>query len=165
MRIRITKLTDLRHRFEVLRERGVAEAAELETRSLLLHDFLHYAAEEAAGLQHGFYGRLAAGDSLASLSHPESGPMADAPPPREDARQPSLATIEPVVGALTSFAKGDLSIESALERFELAASSGALERPSWVDAAFLERVRARLGQLTGHWKALRHGESLELTWP
>ena len=50
MLVRFTRLTNERHRFEIVRDDNVSEARELETRSTLLHDLSHYAVEVEAGL-------------------------------------------------------------------------------------------------------------------
>src|SRR5262245_11354117 len=110
VRVILTKLSSTRHRFELVRDGGTREGAELETRSLLLHDFIHYAVEASAGISYGFYGRLAAGASLASLSHPAAdGGGHPAPPDTE------LLQIEGIVGALTRFGKGQLDVEQMLD--------------------------------------------------
>lgn len=160
VRVILTKLSSARHRFELERDGSARESAELETRSLLLHDFIHYAVEVAAGVSHGFYGRLAAGASLEALSHPAAD-SCGRPAPAD----PALLQIEGVVGALTRFGKGQLDVEQMLDAYALIEQSGLRERPAWLDARFLQRVREELRRLTGHWKALRYGESMELHWP
>jgi hypothetical protein len=67
MLIRFTRLTNDRHRFEIVRRDGSREAHELETRSTLAHDLAHYAAELEGALRHSFYGRLARGTQYAEL--------------------------------------------------------------------------------------------------
>ncbi len=52
--LRFTKLSDERHRFEYRRPDGTGEAIEMETRSLLRHDLLHFALEREAGLRGSF---------------------------------------------------------------------------------------------------------------
>ena len=54
MLIRLTRLTNERHRLEVVRDDGTREARELETRSALPHDLVHYAVETEAGLGASF---------------------------------------------------------------------------------------------------------------
>src|SRR5690606_17606265 len=61
MLIRFTRLTNERHRFEIVRDDGTREAHDLETRSTLAHDLTHYAVEIEVGLRGAFYGRLASG--------------------------------------------------------------------------------------------------------
>jgi hypothetical protein len=161
----ITKQTDARHLFEVVRDSG-RERVELETRSYLLHDFIHYAVEATAQLDQGFYGRLAAGDTLAELNRRDSAaPDQVAAAVIEPASDSPLGQIEKVTAALTRFAQGRQSAAEALRMFDLGAESSGRARPEWVDEAFLERVKQRLFQLTGHWKALHHGQSMTLPWP
>jgi hypothetical protein len=164
VRVILTKLTDARHRIELVREDAPRESSELETRSLLLHDFIHYAVEASAGIQDGFYGRLASGDTLASLTHPMSD-AADGGRPASQHPDTPLSRLEPVVGFLTRFAKGELDEAATLRAFAALEASGSQTRPAWLDGAFLARVRGTIRQLTGHWKALRHGQSMELQWP
>src|SRR5688572_31396455 len=75
MLIRLTRLTNERHRLELVRDDGTREARELETRSALLHDLVHYAVETEAGLGASFYGRLARGETYEALT---AEPAADA---------------------------------------------------------------------------------------
>jgi hypothetical protein len=49
-------------------------------------------------------------------------------------------------------------------RVTIARASGASVEPT-VDAAFVERVRARLRQLLGAWRATPFRGTLELDWP
>ena len=67
MLIHLTRLTNERHRLEFVRDDGTRETHELETRSSLLHDLVHYAVETEAGLNASFYGRLASGKTYESL--------------------------------------------------------------------------------------------------
>lgn len=61
MDIWVTRLNPRTHRLRV--ERGGHDPVDsvLETRSLLLHDFAHYAVEAEHGIEDGFYGLLADG--------------------------------------------------------------------------------------------------------
>ena len=68
MLIRLTRLTNERHRFEIVRDDGTRESHELETRSTMLHDLAHYAVETEAGLGDSFYGRLAQGVAYEDLT-------------------------------------------------------------------------------------------------
>jgi hypothetical protein len=56
--LRFTRVSPDRHRFEYRRADGTGEAIEMETRSLLAHDLVHYAVESEAGLKGSFYGIL-----------------------------------------------------------------------------------------------------------
>jgi len=77
MLIRLTRLTNERHRLEFVRDDGTSEARELETRSALLHDLVHYAVETEAGLEASFYGQLAGGKTYEALTaEPSDDPEA-----------------------------------------------------------------------------------------
>lgn len=147
MRIVLTKLSDRAHRFEVLRDDGSRERVELETRSLLLHDLVHYAVEAQAGIDAGFYGRLAGGTPLATLGdrdHPPTGA--------------GLALAETLVGPMQSLYRGHVSRALYLEQ-------GRARYPDVVDEAFVDAVLERLCHLVGRWRATPYGASMELTWP
>jgi hypothetical protein len=99
MRIRFRKLSDERHELAISRDAASWESVECETRSYLTHDLLHYAVEAEAGVQSGFWGRLAAGATL--------GEMND----RTRAMGDEMAAIEQLVGALTASVKGRSAAE------------------------------------------------------
>ncbi len=56
--LRFTRVSPTHHRFEYRRPDGSGEAVEMETRSFLFHNLLHYAVESEAGLRGSFYGIL-----------------------------------------------------------------------------------------------------------
>ncbi len=70
MDIWVASAGENRHRM-VMVTASFRHDAVLETRSLLLHDFAHYAVESALGIEHGFYGLVAAGhaDPVALREH------------------------------------------------------------------------------------------------
>ena len=61
MRILLRKVSDQRHELAIVRRGGGRESVSCETRSVLLHDFLHFAVESAVGLTSGFWGASPAG--------------------------------------------------------------------------------------------------------
>ncbi|HLK35277.1 MAG TPA: hypothetical protein VKU41_00905 [Polyangiaceae bacterium] len=152
MRILFKKLTDERHELAVSRAPESWETFDCETRSYLTHDLLHYAVEVEAGVQSGFWGRLAAGATLAEMND-RTRPMDD-----------EMAAIEQVVGALTSSVKGMPAAEvvAGMNRF---ASSLGSTMPSWLTEAFVLAVQERMRNLLGRWKATPRGSALDLTWP
>ena len=143
MIVRLTKLSDERHRFEAWRDDGSHEAADLETRSLLLHDLVHYAVESRAGLARGFFGCLAAGVSLARLGDREA-PLMD--------EEPDLAYAERLVGPMQSLFRGRMTRARYLELTHL-------------DAAFVTDVLEHLRRLDGRWRATRYRDAMDLPWP
>ena len=59
MRILFRKISGEQHGLTVVRPDGRRESLVCETRSVLMHDFIHYAVESAARIESGFWGLLA----------------------------------------------------------------------------------------------------------
>jgi len=156
MLIRLTRLTNERHRLELVRDDGTREARELETRSALLHDLVHYAVETEAGLAGSFYGQLAAGKTYESLTAEPSG-------------DPEAMQTEAVVGRLQGFAKNDAWSDVEPETFAKSIVAGfrALghEPPAWLTGDLIVRVRERLRRVQGRWRATPFHQALELDFP
>jgi hypothetical protein len=152
MRILLRKLSDERHELAISRDPASWETVECETRSYLTHDLLHYSVEVEAGVQSGFWGRLAAGATLAEMND------------RTRSMDGEMATIEQVVGALTPSVKGRSAAEvvAGIQRFT---SSLGTTMPSWLTESFVLAVQERMRQLVGRWKATPRGSVLDLTWP
>ncbi len=148
MRIVWTKLTDERHRLTLVRADGTSESVELETRSTLVHDLVHYALEAEGGFERGFFGTLAHGTSMSELT----GAMMTEAPGSE------LAVVERLVGPFQSLWKGALDPARYVELAGAAA-------PGIVDAAFVARVQERLRALVGRWRATPFRAGMELEWP
>ena len=156
MLIRLTRLTNERHRFEFVRDDGTRESHELETRSALPHDLVHYAVETEAGLNASFYGRLARGETYAALT-------AELPTGAE-----AMQT-ESVVGRIQGAAKHGTwsSLDPELFAAEIAAGSRALghEPPAWLTGKLVARVRERLRRVQGQWRATPFHHAFELEFP
>jgi hypothetical protein len=152
MRILLRKLSDERHELAVSREPASWEAMECETRSYLTHDLLHYAVEAEAGMESGFWGRLAAGATLVEMND------------RTRSMSPEMAAIEQIVGALTPSVKGRSAADvvAGMNRF---ASSLGTTMPSWLTESFVLAVQERMRQLFGRWNATPCGSALDLAWP
>lgn len=150
MRIRFRKLSNERHRLEVERAGG-AESVELETRSTLFHDLTHFAVEECAGLDAGFFGGLAAGESLSDLA--------------DEARfSDDRMRIERAVVVLQGLPKRDEDPATLFRRIEELASIQDAELPGWFTEDLVRCVRSRLREFVGHWRVIPPGEALELRW-
>ena len=155
MRILLRKVSDQRHELAIVRPDGGRESVSCETRSVLLHDFLHFAVEAAAGLTSGFWGSLARGWTLAEMNDRARPPSGDG-----DAE---MATIERFVGALHGAAKGQAAagVVAGIERY----AAGLNEpMPAWLTETFVVAVQERLRRLVGAWNATPYGETLELDW-
>lgn len=155
MRIEIRKITDERHALRVVRANGAAEEVLCETRSTLVHDFLHFAVERAADLHDGFWGNLAKGKTLADMNDRTGASMA--------AEGPALMAMERIVGALTSAAKGRPAhdvVDGIARHF----AAMELTVPVWLCEELVRDVQERLRRLLGEWNATRYGESMTLEW-
>jgi hypothetical protein len=150
--LRFTKLSDARHRFEYRRADGTGEAIDMETRSLLTHDLVHYAVESEAQLKGSFYGILARIGGYEELTVGGGAALGG-----------EIAITERIVGALQGALAEDHLDEAAfqaqvaeyLELFDERA-------PRWFTPAFVAAVRERMRQLTGRWKATPFGETMAL---
>jgi hypothetical protein len=155
MLIRFTRLTNDRHRLEIVRDNGTREAHELETRSTLLHDLGHYAVEIAAGLTESFYGRLAQGSTYADLTV--------TPPALE-----SMQTERVVARIQNTYKSGnEPKTEPELCAQEIVAGFRATGDipPTWVTRDFIVRVRERLRRVQGQWRATPFHQTMELEFP
>ncbi len=154
LRVRFTRVSPTRHRIE-WGTRPPFAARELETRSTLLHDLVHFAVESEAGLRESFYGLLAQGASYTELTQVGTNMAANL----------ELAMTEMVVGALQGAWKQDFDPA----RF-LATLNGYLRQlgsttPPWLTVELLDRIGKRLRALTGAWGGTKFGDTLELSFP
>ncbi len=156
MQIRLTRLTNDRHRLEVVRDDGTCEARELETRSALPHDLVHYAVETEAGLRASFYGRLARGETYEELT-------AMAPD------GPEAMQTEQVVAFIQGTMKNDAWAGADPDGFVKSVAAGCRslghEPPSWLTAELIVRVRERLRRVQGQWRATPFHHTLVLEFP
>lgn len=156
MQIELRKISDERHALAIVRADGTRESVECETRSFLQHDLLHYATEAEAGVEFGFWGRLAAGATLAELNDKAlQGSLYD---------QPQMLVVEQIVGALTGAIKGRAP-DDVVNGLHQLAEAQAVPMPTWLTPAFVERVQARMRGLVGRWNATAFGASMTLPWP
>ena len=147
----LTRISPTHHRFEYRRADGSGEALEMETRSFLVHDLLHFAVESEAGLRGSFYGLLDRIGGYAELSVNTGGLGGEA------------QLTEMIVGPLSS-APGlraltrrpwSQSVNGYLEDMDL-------RPPRWFTPAFVEAVRERMRRLQGQWKATPFGQTMAL---
>ncbi len=153
MLLRWIKESDGRHALE-LEDGPRRERVALETRSTLFHDLTHFALEEAAGLDCGFFGALAAGQGFAELAGPEA----------ERGYSPAMLEVERAVAVLQQLAKRDLDPARLHERVVAGLAIQGAAPPEWFTAALVAAVRERLRQLLGRWRATPYGGAMELVW-
>lgn len=152
--VRFTRTSPTHHRLEIVRgERR--ESCELETRSCLFHDLVHFAVESEAGLADSFYGRLARGVSYAELTQ-DAGDMA---------ALGEIATTELLVGAVQGAWKSGFDAARFLATFQGYLQQLGTPSATWLTVELLERIAKRLRALTGAWGGTQFGETLELRFP
>jgi hypothetical protein len=154
--IRLTRLTNELHRFEVVRDNGTHEARDLETRSALPHDLVHYAVETEAGLGASFYGRLASGETYDSLV-------------TQPSEQAEAMQTEAVVARIQGMAKDDAWSSVDPERIAQSITAGfrslGHQPPAWLTGDLVARVRERLRRVQGQWRATPFHHTLVLEFP
>lgn len=144
LKARLHRHSAQRHTLSLqLDERPIA-SVELETRSFLVHDLVHWSVEAELGTDEGFWGLLASGVSLDVLNDREKPPSMFA----------ELWRVEGLVGPLQSFLQERFSRERLMEAL-----------PASFTEAHVRGVEARFKAVFGAWKATAFGSTLELTWP
>lgn len=155
MRVRLHKIHRDRHRMEVLRDDGTTLQRELETRSTLRHDLMHWAYERAAGLGDSFWGRLARGED------PDQDRSAMAAP-SPGAAPGELHATEVLVGMLQGAAADDVDPAAFVAQAGEWLAVLGHRTPAFLTPELVRDVLARYRQLVGQWDSLRHGGVFEL---
>jgi hypothetical protein len=150
LRVRFTRVSPTRHRIE-WGTRPPFAARELETRSTLLHDLVHFAVESEAGLRESFYGLLARGTGYEALTM-------ELPPTAAS----EIATTERVVGALQGAWKRGLEPPRFVAAFAGYQQQLGEPMPAWLTIDLIERVARLLRSLEGAWCGTPFGQALEL---
>jgi hypothetical protein len=156
VRIFFRKVSGEQHELTIARPDARRESLLCETRSVLMHDFIHYAVESAAQLETAFWGLLAQGRTLAQMNDRAGLPSA------EEAAE--MATVERFVGALSGAVK---EVPAAQLIAGIRRYAGAMESdvPPWLTEAVVVDAQERLRRLVGAWRATPAGAALELDWP
>ena len=155
MRIELRKISDQQHELVLIRDGGLREALTCETRSTLVHDLLHYAAEQEAGVQTGFWGTLASGRTLADMNDRTGAALG--------AAHPDVMAIERIVGPLLAATKG-AAAEALASRLRAYLAETGNAAPDWLTPGFVAAVQDRMRHLLGAWNAVPHGQTLQLIW-
>lgn len=151
--IALTRLSPTHHRFAVVRADGSSESVELETRSCLVHDLVHFALECEAGLLHSFYGQLAGGTAYAALTMT-----------LPDGAGELLAT-ERLVGGLQGMLQKGVPVDRFLAAMSDAFAAHGERLPAWCTPTLIARVQERMRRLNGEWRALPFGQTMWLRFP
>jgi hypothetical protein len=155
MQIRYIKIRPERYRLECTRQNGSKTSAELETRSFLIHDLMHFVVENRASLSDSFYGPIARGKELVDVT-PKTM--------REEGASlgEEAQTTEIVVATLQS--KGDTSPKARqIGISEYLALSG-LPLPEYLTSEWCEEVMNEHRELMRRWNNMRIGGEIALQW-
>ena len=151
--LRFRRVSPTHHKIGYVRRDASSEEAVVETRSLLTHDFLHFALESEANCMNGFYGLVGKGYSYRQLAGKEP---ALSPPAETEA-------VERVVGALTAVVKG-ASPSDAMSGLQGLFDAHGEELPAWLTLDLISRASDRFRRILSQWNSLRFGEVLELVF-
>jgi len=132
-----------------VRPDGSGESRELETKSCLYHDLLHFAVETEAGLRQSFYGLLAGGARYADLT-------------MDGTANAEIVATERIIGGLTGALRNDVEPARFLAMLAGWFAAHGETVPAWCTADCVVRVRERMRRLEGEWRALPFGQTMEL---
>jgi hypothetical protein len=110
-----------------------------------VHDFCHYAVETYFDIQRGFYGLLAEGWNIDDFETGVRGPIPD-----------EAAFAERLAGALSQSLGGAQRFTA--DDVNLTVGSAAVTEEQ------LPQIEKQVFELCARWRALEHGETLELTY-
>lgn len=141
MQIVFTKLSDRRHSVSVTRRDGSTEKVELESRSFLRHDLVHFAVEEALSIGGGFWGSVADGAPLGG----------------EGIGGDDATLAESLTGPVQTLMRDEAGVEAYLS---------VLQRvvPGSASPSLAARLHELVRQLRGRWKATPYGGEMRLDW-
>ncbi|MBI1360537.1 MAG: hypothetical protein GC155_09695 [Alphaproteobacteria bacterium] len=149
LRIRLTRISNDRHRFEAVRADGSVELRELETRSYLTHDLVHFALESEGKLDEGFYGLLARGGGYEASADMWAG---------------DTGRIEKVVAMLQTALKDEVETREFAKRASDAFHHINELAPAWLTEDLIAGAVQRFRSLQGKWRATPFGEAMDLTF-
>lgn len=141
MQIVITKISKDEHKIEIVRQVGTREAAILNSRSFLRHDFAHFAVEAEVPIKLGYWGLVAAGASLSG----------------EGFTGKDIALAETLAGPTQTL----MRIEAEPDRY-LELLQRSLPQQATLELA--ERIYNRARSLVGYWRATPFGSSMSIAW-
>lgn len=157
MKIAVQKISNDQHRLTIERADGSFETAVLETKSLLLHDFIHLAVELEAGLKESFWGLVAAGNSFLALAGKDEMKS-------DFIDRTEVSVTEFVVGAMTGALQRSVPPAELVEGMKNFFVASNQVFPVYLTPEFIERAFERLRHIRGAWNATAFGNVLTLEW-
>lgn len=155
--ISFKKVSPTHHNFRIETSVGGKETYELETKTYLFHDLVHFAVESEAHLTNSFYGLLNQGNHYNDLS--DNDPMETVMAGNKEA----LMT-ERVVGLMSGVLKQDATREQALTGLTNLLSASGEAIPLWFTEEYIARVKEHMRKLEGEWKGTPFGSTMTLTF-
>lgn len=153
--IRLRKISPTHHSFAYTKEDGSGKTLELETKTYLFHDLLHFAVETEAQLANSFYGTLAKNGGYSDFQN-----MNESTEIRGEG-----AMTEKIVGALTGVIKNDTPREAFLDGIQNWLTATNEQMPTWLTEDFVLTVKEKMRKLIGEWNGTPFGETMELQFP
>lgn len=158
MKITFQKISNDQHRLTIERADGSSETSVLETKSLLLHDFIHLAIELEAGLKESFWGLVAAGHSFLALAGKDEMQG-------EEIDRSEVAITEIVVGAFTGMLQRSVPAEFVIDGIRNVCEATNRPYPSYLSNGFIDAAFERLRHIRGAWNATAFGNVYTVEWP
>jgi hypothetical protein len=150
LEIHLTRISPTHHRPAYVRPDGTGETIELETRSCLYHDLLHFAVETEAGLTKSFYGHLARARSYAELGALDA------------TFREEVGLTERIVGVFTGAFKTNAEPDVLLANVKNMQDALGEPIPAWLTEEFVSRVKERMRRLIGEWNGTPFGNTMRL---
>jgi hypothetical protein len=142
MKVAFVKLSDQRHTVRVERNDGTNESVELDSRSFLRHDLVHFAVELELGLTAGVWGSVAGGGSLSG----------------NGLNGADMDVAETISGPMQTMMRTGADAEEIRDMLvRVTPERGSLD--------LAQRLHARLRSLAGQWAATPYRGEMTLEWP
>lgn len=152
----LTKKSHTAHIFTFVRNDGTQTVTELETRSMLRHDFAHYVVESIAELRQSFFGMLESGIDI--------GQFLDKAAPLVIEAHAEGRVTESVVVQIQSETKKDVDAEVLCARIIEALTTMGQTIPTYLTAENIALMQQRFRLLYSEWQSMKTGESMTLVW-
>lgn len=150
----LTKKNHDEHFFRFIRDDATETSTVLETRSMLRHDFAHYAVESIAGLKQSFFGMLNAGIDIDRFMDKKL------PPPISH----EALTTEMVSALLQSATSKDTTVSVLEERVVKGLETMGLQTPHYVTFENIKKMQLEFRLLFERWQVMKTGETMTLDW-
>lgn len=142
MDIVFTKISDEEHSVEVYRRDNSSEENVLNSRSFLRHDFAHLAIELEVPLKSGYWGSVAAGESLSGLNMKGN----------------EIGLAESLAGPVQTLMREEANITQYADIIKKI-------RPELASDDLAARIHERARKIQGLWRATPYGEKMLIEWP